>query len=340
VAAWEVAALAVVFAVGRATPVKEAAVALAAVVLLSTSVRIGGCCLSQWAYALVCYRHRRRRPAPQSGYAQPLTALVPDLRLRQHVDRAGNRVGLALCDGSLTAVVRLAPATRPDPRTLLAVLRDAFASTTVPLAGAQVVVWTVAGPAQPPDRMPEPVRVYWLALRYRPGQAPQAAQARGGGEVGAMRAAASAAFSLTMRLDEAGYASAVLDRVALSRELMVAVGAKANAAQASVPGLLETWGSWSAAGLRQMCYRPDRSLNPATLLGRWVPGAAFSCVSYTLGRTPWGHVRSDVVVRLGASTANGERRPAPGSAFGSNAVPMTGRHYQYARQTLPLAIGQ
>jgi len=339
VAAWEFAALAVVFAVGRVTPVREAAVALAAVVLLSTSVRIGGCCLSQWAYALVCYRLRRQPPVRQTGDAQPLAVLVPDLRLRQHVDRAGNHVGLAMCDDSLTAVVRLAPATRPDPRTLIAVLQDAFASPMVPLAGAQVVVWTVAGLAEPPAAVPEPARVYWLALRYRPGQAPQAAQARGGGEVGAMRAAASAAFNLTMRLDEAGYTSAVLDRVALTSELMVAVGTKANT-PASAPSLMETWGAWSAAGLRQVCYRPDRSLNPATLLDRWVPAAAFSCVSYTLARTPWGHVRSDVVVRLGTAAANGGRRPAPGSAFGSNTVPTAGQHHRYARQTLPLAIGQ
>jgi type VII secretion protein EccE len=315
-------------------------VAIAAAVLLFTSVRIGGCCLAQWVYTLVCYRHRRRRSATQRRDAQPLAALVPDLRLRQHVDRVGNRVGLAVCGDGVTAVVRLAPTARPDSRTLLAVLRDAFASTTVPLAGAQVVVWTVAGPLQPFATAPEPVRVYWLALRFRPGQAPQAAAARGGGENGAMRAAASAALSLTTRLDDAGYASTVLDRVALGRELMVAMGAKANTVPASAADVWETWGAWSAAGLRQVCYLPGRSLNPAKLLDRWVPGAAFSCVSYTLERSLWGHVRGEVVVRLGASTANGARKPAPGSAFGSGAVPTTGQHYRYVRQTLPLAIGQ
>jgi type VII secretion protein EccE len=337
--AWEAALLAVAFTLGRATPAGAAAQALAVVVLLLTSVRIGGCCLSQWAVTLVCYRHRQRT-APRRTAATPLTALVPDLRLRQHVDRAGNCVGLAACGDGLTAVVRLAPAESPDPRTLLTVLRDVFASTTIPLAGVQLVVWTVSAPPQTDPAVnaaAAPLRVYWLALRYRPGQAPHAALARGGGETGAVRAAASAAIGLAVRLDEAGYSGTVLDRACLEQELMVALGAAASAAAESAADVRETWRTWSAAGVPQACYLPARSIDPAALLGTWVPWAEFSCVSYTLGRTARGHLRGEAVVRLGGGTT-ATRMPTPGSALGAHAVRATGRHHRYVVRTLPLAF--
>jgi type VII secretion protein EccE len=338
---WQVAALAAILALGRPAVVKEAVIALAVVVVVVTAVRVRGCTLLQWAGTLARYRRRR---TVQSRAADPLTALLPGLRLRQHTDRAGNRVGVAIYSDGVSAVVRLAPATRPDPGTLLAVLRETFTSTTIPLAGAQLVVWTVAPPEQASAHRavaaPEPARVHWLALRFRPGQAPDAAEARGGGEAGAIRAIASAALSLTVQLEDAGYSGTVLDQVALGQELMVALGAKANVAPESAGAAGETWGAWWAAGTRQACYLPDRSLDPAQLFGRWVPGAAFSCVSYTLGRTAWGRVRGEAVVRLGASTAAGARRPAPGSAFGRGTVPASGQQLRYALRTMPLAISQ
>jgi type VII secretion protein EccE len=336
--AWELAALAVAFTLGRPAPLQLAGAVVAGLLFVSTSVRIGGYCLWQWEPVLVRY-WQRRRLATMHRTAEPLSALVPDLKLRQHVDRGGNRVGLAIYGDGLTAVVRLEATTRPDSGALLESLKDAFASTTIPLVRAQLVVWTAAMPLQAgrryADATPEPMRLYWLALRYGPGQAPQASEARGGGEIGAMRAVASAAVSLAVRLDDAGYASTVLDRDSLSQELVVALGANAGAASASAVGLRETWRTWFAAGIRQACYLPDRSLDPAELLGSWAPWAAFSCVSYTLRRTVRGEVRGEVVARLGAT---GTRTPEPGSAFGRHPVPTTGRHQKYVLRTLPLAI--
>jgi type VII secretion protein EccE len=333
-ATWQVAALAVAFTLDRPVPVRLAVAAAAGAVFVLTSVRTGGRCLSQWADTLV--RYRRRRGA-RRGAAEPLTALLPDLRLRQHVDRAGNRVGLAVCGDGLTAVVRLTPTTRADPGTLLAVLRDAFDSSTIPLAAAQLVVWTVAAPRQGGRHQaaaaPEPMRVYWLALRYRPGRAPDAARARGGGETGAMRATASAALGLVVRLDEAGYPSAVLDQDALGQELLVALGASATTAA----HVREGWRSWSATDIRQVCYLPDRRLDPADLLDRWIPEAAFTCVSYTLTRTARGQVHGESAARLGTPRARGARPPKPNSAFGGPATPTTGRHHRYVLRTLPLA---
>jgi type VII secretion protein EccE len=336
---WQVAALAVVFTLGRPAPVQLAGLVVACLLVVHTSVRIGGYTLWQWESVLAQYRQRRKL-ATVHRTAEPLAALVPDLKLRQHVDRAGNRIGLARYGDGLTAVVRLEAATRPDPAALLTALRDSFTGTTIPLVRAQLVVWTVSVPLQAGrnyvDASPEPLRVHWLALRYAPGQAPGAAEARGGGETGAMRAAASAAVSLAVRLDDAGYASTVLDQASLSQELMVALGANVNAATASVVGIRETWRTWFAAGIRQACYLPDRSLDPAELLNSWAPWAVFSCMSYTLHRTVRGDVRGAVVARLGTT---GTRAPTPGIAFGRHAVPTTGRHQNYVLRTLPLAIG-
>lgn len=344
-AAWEVALLVVGLTVDQATPVRGAGLAVAVAVVLTTSVRVSGCCLSQWACTLAGYR-RRQRSAARRPAAAPLATLVPDLKLCEHVDRAGNRVGLAVVGDGLTAVVRLAPGARPALDELLTVLREVSADTMIPLAGAQLVVWTAAAPPQPGRAGRVPMRLYWLALRYRPGHAPRAALARGGGETGAMRAAASAALGLAVRLDGAGYSSTVLDRVLLAQELEVALGGAAGTSSQPPPAVRETWRSWSAAGVRQSCYLPDHSLNPAVALDRWVPWAAFSCASYTLAATPRGQLRGEVVIRLGdtrpasgTTSVTRARRPTPRSEFGRFAVPTTGRTQQYVLRTLPLAMG-
>ncbi|HEX4702081.1 MAG TPA: type VII secretion protein EccE, partial [Pseudonocardiaceae bacterium] len=225
VALWEIAAVAVVATVHPWRPVSIVVAALAVVAIVSTSVRGAGLCLYQW---IGVYARFRRRKAAKPHGTDPLAAMVPDLKLRRQIDRAGNRVGLADLGDSLTAVVRLTPAASPNEVALVDILVDAFERTDLRLAGAEVVVWALPSPPRAryygDQRDLEPLRVHWLALRYREADAPAAALARGGGDLGAAKATASAALALVGRLAGAGYAGVVLDEPELRQELLVALG--------------------------------------------------------------------------------------------------------------------
>jgi hypothetical protein len=288
--------------------------------------------------------------------------VLPELRIAQHVDRAGNRVGLGSAGGGWSGAVRLSAHTTPDVRVLISVLRDAMRSTTIPLASARLVVWTVPGPPQPADprgylpngsyqRIPpsaaRPIRVYWLAVRYRPDGAPHATLARGGGETGAMRATASALLALSARLDGAGYQNTVLDQGTLGQELMVALGVAGPSSGAAN----ETWHDWSTGAARQVCYQPTAArargtsgplddAEAALLIEEWLPSAAFSCVSYTLSRTARGQLRARLAVRVGSGGQSGPggRPMLPDGAFGGHPAPANGRQRRHVRRTLPLAI--
>jgi type VII secretion protein EccE len=377
--AWEAATLAVAAGYGRSPLTEAAAYAGAGALVGMSSLRVHGRCLGQWTDTQGRYRYRKlaaRRRAEAGAAVEPLATLLPDLALGGYVDRAGNRVGLAASDGGWVAAVRLGPAVEPDAGALVAVLREAFADTTIPLASAQLLVWTAAGPSgagpvapapdpaphpapdsdpdpadltatvthavMPPGSFPSqakpqpsitpapnrgPMRVYWLALRYRPRQAPHAAMARGGGELGAARAVASAALSLVSRLDSAGYPADALDQFELGQELLVAL----NAGDPSPGEVRESWRDWSTGHLQQVCYEPHRSLDPAGLLDRWAPEAAFTCSSYTLSRTPRGRIRSASALRVAGPDAGGLESPVP-------AVRANGRHREFVLRTLPLAV--
>ncbi|ACU72058.1 hypothetical protein Caci_3149 [Catenulispora acidiphila DSM 44928] len=404
--AWEAAALAAVAGYGHSAATESMAYAGAGALVGMTSVRFRGRHLAQWADAQGRYRYRRmstrRKGGDDSGgVAEPLAALLPDLGLGEYVDRAGNRVGMAASDGGWVSAVRLRTSGEPQIGALMEVLREAYAGTTIPLASAQLVVWTAAPPEAPlqqqreprsqsssqprqqispdlsetvslqtmpspdlsetqsltampsPDLsetvtlpavtdLPEPepsngsqpqpqnlapMRVTWLALRYRPRQAPYAALARGGGELGSARAVASAALGLVARLDAAGYGADALDQAELGQELMVAM----LGADPAPPTLQETWRDWSAGNLRQICYEPHRALDPAALLGRWTPGAAFTCASYTLSRTARGRIRGEAALRIAGVDAESLRPPFP-------AIRANGRQQEFVLRTMPLAF--
>jgi len=434
--AWEAAALAAVAGYGHSATTEGIAYAGAGALVGMTSVRFRGRHLAQWADTQGRYRYRRvstRRKADKPATAaEPLASLLPDLGLGEYVDRAGNRVGLAATDGGWVSAVRLRSSGEPQINALIEVLREAYATTTIPLASAQLVVWTaappeaplqqslqngaqqgrqpgqvphsqqpqlylaspdlsetmslrampspdladtanlatmppplpqhsmsqhsmsqpspdlsetmtmqaltgLAGPGRPGSEAPShsqpqpqsltPMRVTWLALRYRPRQAPYAAAARGGGELGSARAVASAALGLVARLDEAGYTADALNQSELGQELMVAV----HGADPSPPNVLETWRDWSAGSLRQICYEPHRALDPAALLGRWTPGAAFTCASYTLSRTARGRIRGEAALRIAGVDAESLKPPFP-------AIRANGRQQEFVLRTMPLAV--
>ncbi|WP_194895622.1 type VII secretion protein EccE [Catenulispora pinisilvae] len=419
--AWEAAALAAAAGYGHSATTEGIAYAGAGALVGMTSVRFRGRHLAQWTDAQGRYRYRRvatrRKGQAAETTMEPLATLLPDLGLGEYVDRAGNRVGLAATDGGWVSAVRLRTTEDPHIGALLEVLREVYTGTTIPLASAQLVVWTApppeaaprqqaqqgqpqqqaSGPVSPdqvstrtlatmpapisPDlsetmslpAMPSPdlsetmtmqamtgyqghgpgsapqhqsqsqpqsqaqaqaqpqslapMRVTWLALRYRPRQAPYAAMARGGGELGAARAVASASLGLVARLDEAGYGADALDQAELGQELMVAV----HGADPAPPTVQETWRDWSAGSLRQVCYEPHHALDPAALLDRWTPGAAFTCASYTLSRTARGRVRAEAALRIAGLDAASLEPPFP-------AVRANGRHQEFVLRTMPLAV--
>ncbi|WP_328607653.1 type VII secretion protein EccE [Amycolatopsis sp. NBC_00345] len=325
-ALWEALAIAVLLVFTRpevAQPVRISVAAVAGALVLATSVRFAGRHFAAWAWTWLGYRLRRhdsRRDSPD-----PLHRVAGNVQVRQHVDRAGNRFGVAELDGDWCAIVRLTPGpAEPSTEALVGILHTAFHGTDIPLAAVQLLTWTV-------PRGPQVYRVRWLAVRYRPQDAPIAALARGGGQLGALRSTASAALSLMVALAEAGYPSTVLEAAELTTELRVALGVQAAQQPQDSDG--DGWKSWSWCGVTQACYAPRSSRDLARTLGLAVPGATFTATSATLRRTPGGRERTDVTIRVGARP--GEEVPAP---QGVSAIPLHGAHGAAVRRTLPLAL--
>jgi len=315
-ALWEIAGIAVLLAWlvdGVTQPVRIGVSVAAGLLVLLTSVRFAGRHPAGWALTWTAFRLRRHDTRRES--ADPLLSVAGPVKVRQHVDRAGNRFGVAEVDGGWSALVRLTQGPgAPGP--LVEALRSAYRRTDVPLASAQLLTWAI-------PRGDQVLRVRWLAVRYRPDLAPIAALARGGGDLGALRSTASAALSLMGALAEAGYQSTVLEAGELAKELRVALGV-----QGAPGGEPDRWRSWTWGGAAQMCFRP----RSARVLDFSVPGAAFTATSYTLTRTPGGREKAEVTIRVGA------RPGAPVPAPGIPVVPLHGRHGAAVRQTLPLAL--
>ncbi|MEV6907165.1 type VII secretion protein EccE [Amycolatopsis sp. NPDC051071] len=319
-AVWEIAGIAVLLAftvdgVPRAAWISITAVA--AVLVLTTSIRFAGRHPAGWLLTWAGYRLKRR---DKSKVPDPLHRLAGPVRVRQHVDRAGNRFGVAEVGDGWSAIVRLTVgAVPPGPDVLAGILREAYRSTGIPLSSAQLLTWTVPNGQSV-------LRVRWLAVRYRPEDAPIAALARGGGELGALRSTACAALSLMGSLAEAGFESTVLEAGELAEELRVALG---SGQDAPVNG----WRSWDWGGASQVCYRPRSERDLARTLDLHVPGAAFTATSYTLGRTPGGREKSEVTIRVGGRPGTEPVRPG-----GIAVTPLHGRHAAAVRRTLPLAL--
>ncbi|HEY3611186.1 MAG TPA: type VII secretion protein EccE [Pseudonocardiaceae bacterium] len=341
VALWEIALVAVAATVWPWRIVSIVVAAVAAVTIIVTSVRLAGLCCYQWIGVL--FRYRARRRSAQVKSTDPLAAVVPGVTLRRQIDRAGNRAGLADLGDSLSAVVRLTPTASPNPALPLGVLVNSFDRTDIRLAGAQLVVWSMPSPPRAryygDQRDLEPMQVYWLALRYRPADAPVAALARGGGDLGAARATATAGLALVARLAEAGYAGVVVDEPELRQELLVALGSDHSTLGGAAFTVKETWRDWSIGTLRQFCFAPRTERDAVTMLGKWTAQAAFTCTSYSLHRTARGEVRGEGRVRIGVHpTSPVPTAAALGRALGVELLARNGRQGSSVADTLPLAL--
>ncbi|MFC6018586.1 type VII secretion protein EccE [Plantactinospora solaniradicis] len=333
VAIWQLAVLAVLATGFRLALPTGLVLAFAALLLAATSVRIGGHCAYQWAAIFVRYRYRRRRrgaadqPAPTAVHS-----LAPRLLVQTQTDRLGNRAGVAAVgdETGYTAVVQIAPTAQPDPAMLVSALHRAFDRADNPVSGARLVGWAApVGPA--------PVRVYWLALRYRYADAPWPALARGGGAAGGRRAAASAAQRLRSDLAEAGYPSTVLDTPELYHALFVAIGADRGAVSGSRYHAQESWRDWSVGQVRQACFTPRAAADQVRLIGLCAPGASFTCTAYALRRTAQGRVTATTTVRIGLPSSAPYTPGQVAAKLGVRLLATNGRHREHVLATLPLA---
>ncbi|MBE1485517.1 type VII secretion protein EccE [Plantactinospora soyae] len=331
VAIWQLAALAVLATGFRLDLPTGAVLLLATLLLAATSVRIGGQCAYQWAVIFVRYRRRRRgtsdQPAPTAVHS-----LAPRLLVQTQTDRSGNRAGVAAVgdDTGYTVVVQIAPTAQPDSARLVSVLHQAFDRADNPVSGARLVGWAApVGPA--------PVRVYWLALRYRYADAPWPALARGGGAAGGRRAAASAAQRLRSDLADAGYPSTVLDTPELYHALFVAIGADRGAVSGSRYHAVESWRDWSVGEVRQACFTPRSAADQVPLIGLCAPGASFTCTAYALRRTAQGRVTATTTVRIGLPNSAPYTPGQVAAKLGVRLIATDGRHRENVLATLPLA---
>ncbi|SFK80910.1 type VII secretion protein EccE [Amycolatopsis sacchari] len=288
---------------------------LAALVVGTTSVHVAGRHLAGWALTWV--RFRLLRHTDRRLGTDPLLVLAPDLRLRQHHDRAGHRFGAVGVEDGWSAVLRLNPGVKPDVTALTAVLRQACEAPEIPLSGAQLLVRTHRGQ-----------RTYLLALRFRPADAPLAALSRGPGELGEHRALTRAALDVLGALAERGYPATVLEAGELAAELRMSLGAQGE----PLPGTAvdEGWRAWSGAGLVQTCFSPRADLESAFRAS--ARGAVFTVASYRLHRTSQGRLHEEVLFRVaGSRVPRADELEVP-------VVPLYGRHEAAVRRTLPLAL--
>ncbi|HET6501606.1 MAG TPA: type VII secretion protein EccE [Amycolatopsis sp.] len=297
---------------------------LCAVLLLAaTSIRFAGRHLAGWALTWISYRLLRHHGPVLA--TDPLHALSPDFRLRQHRDRAGNQCGIAGAGDGWSALIRVSG--EPPVDTLLTALRAACADTDIPLAGAQLTIRT-----QGEDR------VYLLAARYRPVLAPLPALLRGGGEGGELRATAHAARALMATVAAAGHRCTLLEVGDLAAELRAALGGRTPG-----PAPAEGWGWWSAGGTTQASFVPLGRADPVSALLARAPGASVTVTSYTLWRTESGKLRDEltirVVDRLVVKEGTGlAPRARDVRALTGPLIPLYGRQATGIRRTLPLAL--
>lgn len=333
---WEIAAVVVVASWFPVRPASWIVLGAGIVVLALTSVRFDGLCGYQWVAVLRRFRRRRVMRTKRGG--DPLQTVLPGLRISQHIDRAGNRAGVAKVEDAFVAVVRVAPALPVAPQTLLSLLRKVYDRTDIRLDTAGLVTWSVPSPPRAryfgDERDTMPLQIHWLALRYRPSLAPSAALARGGGDTGAVRATASAAIALVSEVAKLGLPVVALDQNDLRQELLVALGV----GNAGAVTLTETWQDLSFGAIRQLGFGTREGKDDLAVLGRWVNGAAFTATSFTLHRDQRGRVHGSGLVRVGVRPTEGRMTTRQVSRLlGVRLLSRNGRQEPTLLGTLPLA---
>ncbi|GLL08058.1 type VII secretion protein EccE [Dactylosporangium matsuzakiense] len=233
--------LAVEAAVGAAIA-GDALVGVAGYVLLGVAAAVLAVALARrdgrWVTDLLAARFRvSALPSPAPAPPAPRTAgdlgavavIAPRLEVVECTDRNADPIGVAWDGQGFAAAVELG--TQTPLRLDLGRLAAYAAGDDVPLAGIQLLVEQLGGArangnGPGPSRDPWPgadvplMRRAFLALRYEPIWAPDAARSRGeGGSDGARRAVAAALARLRVRLLAHGLAATPLDAAALIHTL-------------------------------------------------------------------------------------------------------------------------
>ncbi|WP_203924448.1 type VII secretion protein EccE [Rugosimonospora africana] len=342
-------------------PVRAALAAVIVVALALALPRRQGRTLPGW---LLVRARFRLRVARWRGYRPrwPIEFVVPGARTRGHADRAGNRIGLLADGGGWTAILRLDPIADDVLFGRLGGVMDELAATVqrsdCDLDGVQLIGWSLSAPTwtgggPPGSHGPAVRRTFWVAARFDAARHPAAVAARGGGEDGAIRSAATAALRLATSLRARGHGLRVLDATELVAELGTSLGLAPHPRSTHAapvadpipwPVAEETWRWWSLGPLHHACFRPRRPPHRSAGLVSWFallarPPAVTTCVSalYAPGRG-----RAAVVVRVavptggGPDTIRGALRQASAD-LPARLTPLHGEHFSGVRATVPLA---
>ncbi|PCG81337.1 hypothetical protein CIB93_35940 [Streptomyces sp. WZ.A104] len=282
----------------------------------------------------------RRTPDAALGLA---STLLPPLEVAEVGDRNGRAVGV-LADGRGHAAVLALP-TGVLPSAAVGFLEDWMTRDAARPAAVQLLVeqfglpsWdfhqrfepTMAYRQLPALARPVAVRSY-LVVRYEPWDAPQVAEARGGGAAGARTALAAATARLAARLERLGVSARTLDAEQV-RELLREAG-DADGEGRALPD------SWAGAH-RTHCALAARLEGPedwnrllAALTGT---GMDRTVAAVTVARTARG-TETRAAVRLVSGAAQRAAEGRDRLVSGGAALPLTGAQPAGLVATLPLA---
>ena len=340
VLSWEVAAAGVLVAYAHRddVPLFYPALVVAAVIVVATSIRLGGLtAVGRLRTALALRRRRREHAADPADSIQ--RRLLPGLTLNTHIDRAGNRTGLIGAGLGWSAVVRVADAVTPDPDALIEVATRACLRSDLPLAAAQVLTWNVPSTW---NGTPGTLRQFFVAVRTAGRPSGRAIRARGGGPAGAQRTTASAAAAVAFELTRLGYSCTVLDSAELEQYVQLVAGASAEAVPAEqAPRPVETKDALAVGRVQQSCLRVGGGTPRAEAL-LWPAGPPLSFVvgSCTVRPGPAGP-RLSFLVRTGLV---GQQSPLSAEqatrALDRRLIPLRGQQEPSVRASLPLALGE
>ncbi|WAL69891.1 type VII secretion protein EccE [Amycolatopsis cynarae] len=211
---------------------------------------------------------------PEDARVSLLRLVVPDLVVAHTVDHERAPVGLALHEGTWTAVLLVEPTpaliTQADgaPSLPLSGLARCLEDRGVVLDSIQVIWHTYPGSAALPAESPAlssymevlgPLpaaarRTTWVAIRLDPRRCSAAVRERGGGVVGAHRALIGALSRVRNALESQGVPTRPLAPDELLRAGISAAELTAVAGNAAQVNLREHWTSATAAGIGHASY--------------------------------------------------------------------------------------
>ncbi|TVT56916.1 type VII secretion protein EccE [Amycolatopsis rhizosphaerae] len=211
---------------------------------------------------------------PEDARVSLLRLVVPDLVVAHTVDHERAPVGLALHEGTWTAVLLVEPTpaliTQADgaPSLPLSGLARCLEDRGVVLDSIQVIWHTYPGSAALPAESPAlssymevlgPLpaaarRTTWVAIRLDPRRCSAAVRERGGGVVGAHRALIGALSRVRNALESQGVPTRPLAPDEVLRAGISAAELTAVAGNAARVNLREHWTSATAAGIGHASY--------------------------------------------------------------------------------------